>query len=43
VADDAPREVVVEEIEEVLEVTGTGDGSLTELVVDEAVVVEGEA
>jgi hypothetical protein len=34
---------VVEEIEEVLEVTGTGDGSLTELVVDEAVVVEGEA
>jgi small subunit ribosomal protein S18 len=41
VADDAPREPTVEVIEEVVEVTGTGDGSLTELVVDE-VVVDGE-
>ena len=36
-------EPVVEEVEEVLEVTGTGDGTLTELVVDEVVVAEGEA
>jgi small subunit ribosomal protein S18 len=43
-ADDAPREVavteveVVSEVEEVLEVTGTGDGTLTEVVADEMVV-----
>jgi small subunit ribosomal protein S18 len=43
VADDAPRPPVTEEVvEEVLEVTGTGDGTLTELVVDE-VVEEGGA
>jgi hypothetical protein len=42
VADDAPRAVVVEVVdEEVLEVTGVGDGSLNEVVVDE-IVVEGE-
>jgi hypothetical protein len=41
VAEDAPREVVVEEIEEVVEVTGTGDGTLTETVVDEVIVEEG--
>ena len=29
-------------VEEVLEVTGTGDGSLDELVVDEIIVTEGE-
>src|SRR5665213_1316990 len=32
-ADDAPRAVVVEDVEEVLEVTGIGDGSLNEVVV----------
>jgi hypothetical protein len=41
-SDDAPRAVVVEDVEEVLEVTGTGDGTITEVVVDE-IVVEGEA
>jgi hypothetical protein len=42
-ADDAPREpVVVDEVEEVLEVTGTGDGSLAEVVVDEIVLDVGE-
>ena len=39
----APAEPVqVEVVEEVLEVTGTGDGSLDELVVDEIIVTEGE-
>jgi small subunit ribosomal protein S18 len=37
-ADDAPPATVVEEV---LEVTGTGDGSLTEVVVDE-IVLDGE-
>jgi small subunit ribosomal protein S18 len=42
-ADDAPRQpVVVDEVEEVLEVTGTGDGSLAEVVVDEVVLDVGE-
>jgi small subunit ribosomal protein S18 len=41
-SDDAPRAVVVEDVEEVLEVTGTGDGTITEVVVDE-ITVEGEA
>jgi small subunit ribosomal protein S18 len=42
-ADDAPRQpVVVNEVEEVLEVTGTGDGSLAEVVVDEIVLDVGE-
>ena len=42
-ADDAPREpVVVDEVEEVLEVTGTGDGSLAEVVVDEIVLDVGQ-
>jgi small subunit ribosomal protein S18 len=35
--------VNVEVIEEVLEVTGTGDGTLNEVVVDEVVIEEGEA
>jgi hypothetical protein len=30
-------------VEEVLEVTGTGDGGLTEVVVDEVVPQDGEA
>jgi small subunit ribosomal protein S18 len=43
VADDAPPansgdQVTVEVIEEVLDVTGTGDGTLTEVVVDEVLV-----
>jgi len=39
VPEDAPRAVVVEEL---VEVTGTGDGGLTEVVVDEAVPEDGE-
>ena len=48
-ADDAPREAAVTEVEvvsvdeEVLEVTGTGDGTLTELVDDEIVLDVGES
>ena len=43
VADDAPREpVAVDVVEEVVEVTGAGDGTPTEVVVDEVTVVEGE-
>jgi small subunit ribosomal protein S18 len=42
VADDAPRPPTVEVVEEVVEVTGTGDGSLTEVVVDEVIVGDGE-
>jgi small subunit ribosomal protein S18 len=48
-ADDAPREAAVPEVEvvsedeEVLEVTGTGDGTLTELVDDEIVLDVGES
>jgi Ribosomal protein S18 len=42
-ADDAPREpAIVDVVEEVLEVTGTGDGSLAEVVVDEIIVDVGE-
>ncbi len=40
VPDDAPPAEVVEEV---LEVTGTGDGGLTEVVVDEVVPRDGEA
>ena len=42
VADDAPRPPSAEVVEEVVEVTGTGDGALTEVVVDEVVVPDGE-
>ena len=35
VAYDAPREPVVTEIEEVVEVTGTGDGQASESIVEE--------
>jgi small subunit ribosomal protein S18 len=42
VADDAPRDVPVEDVvvEEVMEVTGTGDGSVTESVIEEIEEVE---
>jgi small subunit ribosomal protein S18 len=39
----AGEQVEVEVIEEVLEVTGTGDGTLNEVVVDEIVIEDGEA
>jgi len=43
VADDAQREpVAVDVVEEVVEVTGAGDATPTEVVVDEVTVVEGE-
>src|SRR5450432_4763771 len=43
VADDAPREPTVAVIDEVVEVTGTGDGTVTESRVEETVVEGGEA
>jgi hypothetical protein len=41
VADDAPRTTTV--IDEVVEVTGTGDGTVTESEVEEILVEGGEA
>ncbi len=43
VADDAPREPSTAVIDEVVEVTGTGDGTVTESRVEETVVDGGEA